>query len=365
MNKWFTILISALILLIIAIAFSFLTCNEEHFSVENRVDTIAYDAPEPYVNKTDKPSFDYHQIKTTDDCRLYVKEAGSGTPIVFLHGGWGQEHSYLAEYFLRHFNLSDDYRLIFYDQRGSIRSPCNEIEDVTVKNHVEDIERIRKELALDSFKIVAHSMGTYLAFEYIESYKENVTDLLAIGPLALEGNLMGNMEKRKELRSNILESESLKEILNKRGLSIENRSEYSRKKRSVLNHIVMAAANIHDLSKWRCVKGAFSHDQKIAQQTAFTMGRWLDHGIWLFDFLRLRVFKKGWDFTGTMNEIQFNPVFITGSEDYINKLGGGLISSLNKTSNGKVYYLEKAGHATWIDRPETVKNIIKNRWLKD
>src|SRR5688500_18109892 len=56
-----------------------------------------------------------------DDPQLYVREVGSGRPVVMLHGGWGAEHAGLVEAIK---GLESGFRFIFYDQRGSLRSPA-------------------------------------------------------------------------------------------------------------------------------------------------------------------------------------------------------------------------------------------------
>jgi proline iminopeptidase len=51
--------------------------------------------------------------------RLYVREVGSGLPIIVLHGG----PDFDSEYFLPELDrLADLGRLIYYDQRGRGRS---------------------------------------------------------------------------------------------------------------------------------------------------------------------------------------------------------------------------------------------------
>ncbi|NIR44596.1 MAG: hypothetical protein GWN99_09900, partial [Gemmatimonadetes bacterium] len=50
---------------------------------------------------------------------LFVRELGSGPPVVVLHGGPGAHHDYLLPHFGR---LADEFRLYFYDQRGGGRS---------------------------------------------------------------------------------------------------------------------------------------------------------------------------------------------------------------------------------------------------
>lgn len=56
------------------------------------------------------------------ECQLFVQEYGTGPDtVVVLHGGWGAEHSYLLDAFS---GVGNDRHLVFYDQRGSLRSPC-------------------------------------------------------------------------------------------------------------------------------------------------------------------------------------------------------------------------------------------------
>ena len=50
---------------------------------------------------------------------LFVQEYGEGSPIIMIHGGFGAEHSYMLPLGKP---LSDTNRVIFYDQRGSLRS---------------------------------------------------------------------------------------------------------------------------------------------------------------------------------------------------------------------------------------------------
>jgi pimeloyl-ACP methyl ester carboxylesterase len=271
----------------------------------------------------------------------------------------------MTNYFVNQLALHQNHRLIFYDQRGSMRSPCRDINSVSVRSHVKDLEFIRQKLKIDSFKIIAHSMGSYLALKYLGKHPEKVKGFLGIGAVSLKGDLFGNAEKKNQFRSDVLESDKFKKVMDNHDLKFENRYEYSDKKKSLINQLASAAANVYDSSKWYCHEGSFTFNQKIAQQTALTMGRWFDHNIRFLDILRLKVFNKGWDFTSTINDLEFEPYYITSDYDFINKLSGGILKDLNETKSGHVFYLENTGHNAWIDRPETVKNIIKNRWLKD
>src|SRR5690554_1304106 len=91
---------------------------------------------------------------------------GERPPLLVVHGGWGAEHDYLTDAF---HGLESQYRLIFYDQRGSLRSPCPD-SLVSVEQHIADLEALRAELAIDAPVIIGHSMGTFLAMSYLERH---------------------------------------------------------------------------------------------------------------------------------------------------------------------------------------------------
>jgi pimeloyl-ACP methyl ester carboxylesterase len=175
--------------LLIALGFiSFFSfCNSKALAQKN-IDTLLLENPEPYHPERKDVGFNYHKMETKDrNCKLYVKETGSkkGSPIIFLHGGWGMEHTPFVPYFAYQLDLASKHRLIFYDQRGSLRSPCKNYDSISVTKHVKDLERIRKQLNIDEFRIIAWSMGSFLAYRYIDKYEKHVDGLLAIGPLPL------------------------------------------------------------------------------------------------------------------------------------------------------------------------------------
>jgi proline iminopeptidase len=118
-----------------------------------------------------------------DDPQLYVREFGEGaTPVIMLHGGWGAEHSGLVDAVKA---LGDRYRFIFYDQRGSLRSPSPD-SLITFDRHIDDLERLRQELRLDKLTIVGHSMGAVLASAYASKYPNRVEQLILLSPAPLK-----------------------------------------------------------------------------------------------------------------------------------------------------------------------------------
>jgi len=122
-------------------------------------------------------------LPTGDGCGLYVREIGEAKPIaIVVHGGFGAEHSYLFDPLSE---LRSRYHLAFYDQRGSLRSPCP-VDQISVDKHVEDLERLRNELGAAKVTLIGHSRGAYLAMAYLQKYPDRVTGLVLLGPASLK-----------------------------------------------------------------------------------------------------------------------------------------------------------------------------------
>jgi proline iminopeptidase len=83
--------------------------------------------------------------------------------LLFLHGGPGASHDYLLPQMLA---LANDYRLIFYDQRGGGRSRTEDRSPVTWETHVEDLAALVREQSLEPLTLVGYSWGGLLALLY-------------------------------------------------------------------------------------------------------------------------------------------------------------------------------------------------------
>jgi proline iminopeptidase len=77
-----------------------------------------------------------------------------------LHGGPGAHHDYLLPQFLE---LSDEYELVFYDQRGGGQSKTDDRAPITWQTHVDDLDMLIGELNIDPLSLVGYSWGGLLA----------------------------------------------------------------------------------------------------------------------------------------------------------------------------------------------------------
>ena len=131
-----------------------------------------YPAIEPY---------DSGMLDVGDGHRLYWELSGNpaGKPVVFLHGGPGGGSSPDHR---RQFN-PDKYRILVFDQRGCGRStPYASLEHNTTWDLVEDLEKLRVEVAkVEQWQVFGGSWGSTLALCYAETHPERVTELVLRG----------------------------------------------------------------------------------------------------------------------------------------------------------------------------------------
>jgi len=107
---------------------------------------------------------------------IYTVSFGRGAPLVVVHGGPGASHDYFLPYLLP---LARHNRLVFIDERGSGRS--EKLEDVskyTVEAMAEDVEAVRKALALGKISLLGHSYGGVVAQAYAFKYQGNLSHLV-------------------------------------------------------------------------------------------------------------------------------------------------------------------------------------------
>jgi proline iminopeptidase len=116
-------------------------------------------------------------LETCSKHAVYVEQSGNpdGIPVIFLHGGpcSGTRPDH------RRFFNPKLYRIILFDQRGcGLSLPFGELEHNTTQDLIEDMERIRQQLAITQWLVFGGSWGGALALLYAQQYKENVLGLI-------------------------------------------------------------------------------------------------------------------------------------------------------------------------------------------
>lgn len=109
-------------------------------------------------------------ITTSDGVQLYVKVAGSGTPLLYIHGGPGSG-SYWFERLSGEF-MEQHFTVVYLDQRGVGRSTSPANADYSLDRLTMDFEEVRKELGYENWLTLGHSFGGILQMGYAERYPE-------------------------------------------------------------------------------------------------------------------------------------------------------------------------------------------------
>ncbi|SES09001.1 proline iminopeptidase [Tranquillimonas rosea] len=134
--------------------------------------------------------FDQRVLDVGDGHRIYVEQCGKrdGIPVIVLHGGPGGGCSPAMR---RYFDPSV-YRIVLFDQRGCGRSrPHASVSANTTWHLVDDIERIRTELGIESWAVFGGSWGATLALIYGETHPERVRHLILRGVFLMTQRELG------------------------------------------------------------------------------------------------------------------------------------------------------------------------------
>ncbi len=124
--------------------------------------------------------FNSGMLKVSDLHTLYYEEAGNpqGKPVVFVHGGPGGG----IDANMRRYFDPKVWRVILFDQRGCGKStPFSELKDNTTWDLVDDMEKLRQELKIDSWSVFGGSWGSTLALSYAIKHADKVKSLILRG----------------------------------------------------------------------------------------------------------------------------------------------------------------------------------------
>ncbi len=124
------------------------------------------------------------EFTTHDDGPLIAgRRAGSGPPVLLLHGGPGLGFDYLRDLADE---LAQENDVAWYQQRG--QEPSAAERPYTVATDVEDARRVLDALGWNRAYVVGHSWGGHLALHVAEAMPERLLGVLAVDPLGPVGD---------------------------------------------------------------------------------------------------------------------------------------------------------------------------------
>lgn len=119
-------------------------------------------------------------LKVSDLHTIYWEVSGvaDGVPVVVLHGGPGGGS--MPDY-RRYFN-PEKYNIVIFDQRGCGNStPHAELKDNNTQFLVEDIEKLRNHLGIETWFVFGGSWGSTLSLIYAITHPDRVRGLMLRG----------------------------------------------------------------------------------------------------------------------------------------------------------------------------------------
>jgi proline iminopeptidase len=166
------------------------------------------------------------QVRDVRGVRIFERRIGKGPPVVVLHGGPGAHHDYLLPGFDA---LAQRRELIYYDQRGGGRSPVSRETPVGWKEHVADLEQLRRQWGIAQLVLAGYSWGGLLALLYAVEFPERVARLALVSPAPAWREARAEFERRFQQRNLAPELQRQRATLRESGLREQDPAQYAQR----------------------------------------------------------------------------------------------------------------------------------------
>ena len=264
---------------------------------------------------------------TTTGVPLYWAAWGPPTAskLLVLHGGPGAHHDYLLPQML---HLAKRYNVILYDQRGGGQSKSDARDPITWKTHVEDLDKVVRELDISPLSIVGYSFGGLLAILYHLESRTNAdlnrpARLVLIDPAPLRMDYRRQFEAEFARRQNGPEIQRMRDELAASGLRESNPEEYKQRTFEI------------------AVAGYFADPAKSRDLTPFRVTGRVQQQVW-------ESIGPDFDFLKELSPPGFPVLFVHGRDDPI-----PAASSIEgaKAMEAELILLDECGHVPYVEQP--------------
>ncbi|WP_341368532.1 alpha/beta hydrolase [Yoonia sp. BS5-3] len=118
------------------------------------------------------------ETTSVNGAQLYYETVGTGPPILMMHGGLGLSHDYLRPYFDQ---LSETHTVVYYDHFGNGRSASpDDYGEMTFDRMTSDADALMTQLGHETFTLIGHSYGGFIAQEFAARYQDRLDGLVLI-----------------------------------------------------------------------------------------------------------------------------------------------------------------------------------------
>ena len=226
--------------------------------------------------------------------------------------------------------LAKNYRITFYDQRGSGRSLGGKIDEETINiaAFIEDIEALRDHLELEKFTLIGHSWGGLLAMEYSIKYSKNLHNLVLLNPAPItyeeQLNFTNDLPKRLEPIK-----QKVKGLFNYESFAKLNAREIEAFYKNLFSVYFHDSRNVNKLSL-KFTELSAKSGMKIYEK--------IDKTSWL---------QENYDLRPVLSKLNIPTLIISGDSDIVSL---SAIGEINENILGsELIVLEKCGHFPFVE----------------
>ena len=260
--------------------------------------------------------------------KLFCKTIGSGEPLVIIHGGPGLDHSYLLPQMEA---LANNFKLIFYDQRGSGRSIATpDSASMTMDMFVSDLEAIRSHFNLHELNLLGHSWGALLATNYAFTYPDKVNSLILTSSpgVSSESMVAFNQEIAKRTIPDV--QEALQQLMGMEAFT---------------------AAEPEAMEEFvRLTFQPYFHEKKMIDSLSLHFTNLTAKNL-LPIYTTLLSYLMSYDHSGSLGNIDCPTLIIHGNDDPIPlRFAYDLCDHL---TNAEILVIKESGHFPFIESPES------------
>ena len=104
-------------------------------------------------------------VMSADSTAIFYRTFGTGKPLLIINGGPGMNSDGFQGLAT---TLSENFRTIIFDQRGTGKSVLKKVDSTTITMElmISDIESLRKQLGFKRWSVLGHSFGGMVASAY-------------------------------------------------------------------------------------------------------------------------------------------------------------------------------------------------------
>jgi proline iminopeptidase len=264
---------------------------------------------------------------------LYLEDIGpeEAPVIAFLHGGPGGSAYAFRE------GVGDDledYRVLYFDQRGSGRSPELPAEPrlFTIDALVEDLEALRRELGIAEWTLLSHGFGAVVALEYTRKNPQRVDGLILVAPWVNYPELARRLFRSALALRGVPDAEAPTDPM----LALAEAFRETEPK-AVFDALMFPSEHSRLEYEWLAEGSGILGNEGPGQMFVY-------NGLWNLDY------------TAYLFDLPLTPAVIVGAKDGTSyPEQAEWVADL---TGGSLEVLEGAGHYPWMDEPEAFREAL-------